>query len=214
MCFSAPASFAAAVLLAGTGVAALWRAPRRTALFAAVPLLFAAQQAIEGLVWLDLAAGHDPAVAAQAYTFFARVLWPAWIPLAALALEPDRRRRLLQWGLAIVGLFLAAWFLLVLLLRPVEASVGGAHIVYRFRNAFPGPAAAAYLLATCGSLLASSHPWVRAFGGTTLAAAALTYALVPASFASVWCYVAALLSLLVLLHVRPWRAPAAAPARA
>src|SRR5438034_1173375 len=53
MCFSATGSFGLSGVLGGAGVAALTRnsSPRR-ALFAALPLLFALQQVIEGVVWL------------------------------------------------------------------------------------------------------------------------------------------------------------------
>lgn len=182
----------------------------REVLFAAVPLLFAVQQLWEGFVWLDLEAGRDASVSAQGYTFFARVVWPVWIPVAVLAIEAHAQRRRIQAGLALLGAALAVWFLAVFLLLPVEAVAQDGHIVYWFPNAFRGLAAAVYLLATCGSLLVSSHPWVRAFGWTTLAGAAVAYALAAASFASVWCYVAALLSVLVLVHMRRRRTEAAA----
>lgn len=55
MCFSAGASFAGALVLGATGVATL--KTNRSAdsrLFASVPVIFALQQAAEGLVWLAL----------------------------------------------------------------------------------------------------------------------------------------------------------------
>ncbi len=67
------------------------RHPREVPL-AAMPLLFAFQQAVEGALWLQLpAAGSREAVAALSLVFlvFAKVLWPAYTALAVLSIEPD-----------------------------------------------------------------------------------------------------------------------------
>ena len=56
MCFSASASFSAAALLLGIGAltlrSALATRQPRALLFAAIPILFAIQQLIEGVIWL------------------------------------------------------------------------------------------------------------------------------------------------------------------
>ena len=58
MCFSATACFVTAVGLAPVGIASLTLArrlePQRWQPLALMPLLFAAQQALEGVVWLLL----------------------------------------------------------------------------------------------------------------------------------------------------------------
>src|SRR5690242_16873221 len=55
VCFSAQASFVAAAVLTGIGAVSVRRAPtRRHVAFGAVPLIFAAQQAVEGALWLVL----------------------------------------------------------------------------------------------------------------------------------------------------------------
>jgi hypothetical protein len=78
MCFSATASFSAASITAVIGVATLWQVKhRRELLLAAIPLIFAFQQAIEGALWLHLSAGSSgEAVAALSLSFlvFAKVL--------------------------------------------------------------------------------------------------------------------------------------------
>ena len=63
MCFSATASFSAAAVLLGIGTLTLRSAlasrhayRRRELPFAAIPLLFAIQQLIEGVIWLTFGA--------------------------------------------------------------------------------------------------------------------------------------------------------------
>ena len=59
MCFSATASFTAAAIVGSIGAVTLWKAARlrdRALLpIAAFPVLFALQQTVEGLLWLELA---------------------------------------------------------------------------------------------------------------------------------------------------------------
>ena len=57
MCFSASASFVTAAITGAIGIVTLTRVnePRELP-FAATPLLFALQQAVEGLLWLNLPA--------------------------------------------------------------------------------------------------------------------------------------------------------------
>ena len=60
----------------------------------------------------------------------------------------------------------------------------------------------AYVLATCGSCLLSSHKFLRVFGLALLASLAIAYAYYSLAFASVWCFFAAILSLIVFAHLR------------
>src|SRR3954463_13957598 len=92
MCFSAPASFASAAVLPAAGIVSLRTARTPAQLpFAAIPLLFAVQQAAEGVFWLTLPEGGSP-LAGYTFLVFAQVLWPTWVPLAILLLARDRAR--------------------------------------------------------------------------------------------------------------------------
>lgn len=54
MCFSATASFSVAAITAMIGIAAVKHVKRpRDLMVAGVPVLFAAQQAVEGFLWLQ-----------------------------------------------------------------------------------------------------------------------------------------------------------------
>ena len=66
MCFSATANFVGSTVLAGVGVVTLTKVKhRRELLFAALPVLFAIHQFIEGFVWLGLDGILSPKVSAQ-----------------------------------------------------------------------------------------------------------------------------------------------------
>ena len=114
MCFSAAASFTASVALTGIGVLAL-RAAHTPGerMFALIPLLFAAQQATEGLVWMSYPwdAPTLRAWATQVYSVFSHLVWPVFIPWAVRALEPVPWRRHVLALLGVAG-FLSALFLL------------------------------------------------------------------------------------------------------
>ena len=64
MCFSATASFSTGALLLGIGTLTLRSAlaahQQRELPFAAIPLLFATQQLIEGMIWLTVSAEAPP----------------------------------------------------------------------------------------------------------------------------------------------------------
>ncbi len=79
MCFSATASFAAAGFTGIVGIVTVARmADRREGALAAMPLLFAAQQTVEGLMWLNLMPAATALVPAltMAFLFLAEPFWP------------------------------------------------------------------------------------------------------------------------------------------
>lgn len=82
MCFSAAASFGASATLTGVGVLAARQvtAPNQRA-FAAIPVIFAIQQFVEGFVWLSLTQeswAEWTRLSTFSFLFFAEVLWPMW----------------------------------------------------------------------------------------------------------------------------------------
>ena len=114
MCFSATASFVAGASLSAIGVATLAKAERRSELpFAAIPLLFAIQQLVEGIVWLTFARDAPVLreVVTNVYSVFSHVLWPIYVPFAITFLDatPWRRKTLRAFQVAgiVVGLYLA-----------------------------------------------------------------------------------------------------------
>jgi hypothetical protein len=214
MCFSATASFAAAAVIGSVGLVTLRSAAakpdHRILALAAFPLLFAFQQAVEGLLWLDLASPEPGAlrgVLVHAFQGYAEVFWPAFAPLAALLIERERWRRLLISGCLVIGVALSIYLLVAMIGHPYQASVGEGHIAYR--NDFPYPTGieVPYVVATTFSLLLSSHRRVQGLALVILFGFAVAYVSFHHAYISVWCFFAAIASVLVYLYVRA--APAA-----
>ena len=212
MCFSATASFTAGVGLLIVGSVTTRRAARRAELpFALIPLLFAIQQLIEGALWLTFPAKAPllNIVLTHIYSFFSHVLWPVYVPVSVLLLEPTPWRRKVLAAIALAGAAVALYLLFFLVRLPVVAQVTGRHIAYLSPHFYAFAATGLYLLGTCVSMLFSSHRAVRLFGVTAFLAFILAYVFYATWFISVWCLFAALLSGIVLLHFP--RRPSGAP---
>ena len=180
---------------------------------AAVPVLFGLQQLCEAKVWagLDLGGPGLARVPSLAFLFFALVVWPVWVPLAVAAVEPRGRKRGGLVALAAVGATVGAAYYL-----PVAADggrgLGPAVVGHSVRYDFSGvPAAegrawpALYLGVVCVPLLVSRDRRLRPLGVAVAVAAVAAYALFEHAFASVWCFLAAVLSLYLAyaLHALP-----------
>jgi len=209
MCFSAAASFSAAAVIGSVGVVTLSSAAaksdHRILALAAFPALFALQQVVEGLLWLDLAAPQPGAlrgVLVHAFQGYAEVFWPTFAPLAALLIEPERWRRILISVCLAIGVALSIYLLVAMIGHPYQASVGEGHIVYR--NDFPYPIGieVPYVVATTFSLLLSSHRRVQGLALVILFGFGVAYVSFHHAYISVWCFFAAVASVLVYLYVR------------
>ena len=203
MCFSATASFSAGVVLAGLGTLTLKAAHHRRELpFAAIPLLFAIQQLSEGVVWMTFRYNAPllNALMTYVYSFFSHVLWPVYVPLAVLLIEPAgwRRRALLAFVAA--GLAVGVYLLYVLIAYPVVSRPTGQHIEYASPHFFAAVAMTLYLLATAVSPMVSTHRIVKVFGVLALMSFAAAYYFYARWFISVWCFFAALLSAVIYFH--------------
>jgi hypothetical protein len=218
MCFSATASFLAAGVTGAVGVICLARVRLgRERPIAAIPLLFAAQQAIEGLIWLRL--GQTPPEPAGgltlAFLLFAQVIWPAYAPAAVILAEPDPRRRRLMAPLLLAGALVSAWLLMGLLTHPHHAAIQDHHITYGWGDRPSALVGAAYLAAVGVTPLLSSHRAIAALGAIILVGSVVAFHFYFNAFQSVWCFFAALASVAVLAHVRrPSPTGGAARARA
>ena len=205
MCFSATASFTAGVALLVVGTATARLAKGRAELpFAVIPLLFGIQQLIEGVLWLTLPAGPGllSTVLTHAYSFFSHVFWPVYVPLAVLLLEPARWRRRALFGIALAGAAVGLYLLYILVRLPVVAEVSNSHIAYLSPHFYVLAVMALYVLGTCVSLMVSSHSAVRLFGAAAFLSFMAAYFFYATWLISVWCFFAALLSGIVLLHFR------------
>lgn len=206
MCFSATASFVSAGLMGVSGLAALAsvRQPREIPL-AAVPLVFAIHQSIEGALWLTLPNAPDESASmALTYAFlvFALVFWPVYGPLAVLAIEPDRMRRRLQIVCLVAGSIAALYLGWRLAALAHVSSIENDHIVYRASSAVPRVIILMYLLATGLAPIVGSDSMVRSFGLVVLLGLAVSCLFYWEALTSVWCFFAATGSFIILAHFR------------
>lgn len=138
MCFSATASFGTAALLSCIGALSLYKMPsKKYAMVAAIPLLFALQQAAEGVVWVTLnqsACASLARIAMQAFVICAWIIWPIWIPLALLIIEPNAICKRMLYMPLVLGVLFSSAINLHLNLDAVTADIVQCHIVYSVAN--------------------------------------------------------------------------------
>lgn len=204
MCFSATASFIAASATGLVGIATLSRisSPRDIPL-AAIPLVFALQQAIEGILWLTLPVAPNSPVATLFTTLFltvAHILWPILVPLAALLVEPKGWRRNLMRVCMALGIAVAAYMAWVISTSTHGASIEGGHIYYAMIYPYYDLVGLSYLLATAIALLLSTHRIIAATGALILVGYIVSWFFYWNVFVSVWCFFAALASIMLLFH--------------
>lgn len=204
MCFSATASFIVGGSLLIAGAVTMRRAGARAELaFAAIPLLFGIQQIIEGVLWLSFEydAAQLQTVMTYLFTLFSHVLWPIYIPFAVGILEPDPGRRKIMWGFRLIGIAVSI-HLLILVTTQSLVAVTDQHIIYVLPKLYEWPMMLLYIAATCLVSLFSSYSMIRLFGVLLLLLFGIAYWFYIAAFFSVWCFFAAILSLIVYLFFR------------
>jgi len=204
MCFSATASFIAAGVIGTIGVATLRhvREPRAL-LFASVPTLFAIHQFCEGFVWLGLE-GRIGKIALDHVAFlfmmYAYGFLPLLMPAAVALMEPPGWRRGVILGLTGIGALVCAWNVVGLVSFPSQIYVEHRSIAYH--NPLIGNFffTCLYVLATCGALLLSTHRVVRWYGVLNVIGLTIAQIIKEYAFASVWCFYAAILSVIIYWH--------------
>jgi len=201
MCFSATASFVAGGVLSATGGLALAKAKtKKERPFVGVPLLFGIQQTIEGVIWISFGSPILNTVMTYAYLFFAYVFWPVFIPFAVLSLETDPVRKNILRILSFVGYAMGAYLLYFIFADPGKAHIVNQSIAYEFRHLYNFLPLLFYVAVTCGSGLVSSHRIINLFSVGVLVSFFIANWFFSATFISVWCFFAAILSIIVLLY--------------
>jgi len=210
---------AGGLVICAIGVDAVRHVGRRRELIALawIPLLLGAHQFIESLVWLWLQ-GHVPRgvghVALWAYLLIAFVVLPVLVPLAVIALEPTRRRKLMMAPFALTGAAIAGVLLTAMIRGPVSVTLAAYHLSYGIKVSDGLLVIALYVAAVCGPLLLSGYRNVAIFGIVNLVAVVIIARLTISGFASVWCGWAAVSSAAITLHCRFAKpGPAPRPAR-
>ena len=213
MCFSPTVSFATAAFTGSLGAIALARSPeKRQWPLAAMPLLFAAQQLIEGMLWLTLpTAPTGPVCLTLSFSYLstAQVFWPVYAPIAVMLAEPLASRRRAMLASPIIGAIIGGYMLLSLLTGPHYALIANQHIIYRSNQAQPMLLGLAYLWAVCMPMILSSSRPIRIMGMIITAGSIVAHYFYWRSFLSVWCFFAASASVIVLVYIEQARRLAA-----
>jgi len=207
MCFSATANFVGSAVLGAVGVVTLTKVKhRRELLFAALPVLFAVHQFMEGFVWLGLDGILSPAVAhdmGAAFMLYAQGLLPFLLPLSVLLFEPNAKSRSRMVPFLVVGGATALYILWALTAFPLQLYVRGNSIVYINQATNNTAVALLYVIATCGSLFFSKIKMMVIFGAANLAILLVVMEVKRYAFTSLWCAYAAVASVIILAYF--WR---------
>ena len=213
MCFSATANFVGSGVLGAVGAVTLTRVKhRRELLFAALPLLFAIHQFIEGFVWLGLDGILSPAVAhdmGAAFMLYAQGLLPFLLPLSVLLFEPDAKSRRRMLPFLVLGGATTLYILWALTAFPLQLYIRGNSIVYANQATNNTAVALFYVIATCGSLFFSKIRMMVIFGAANLAILLVVMEFKRYAFTSLWCAYAAVASVIILAYF--WRSHAERP---
>lgn len=203
MCFSAEASFAGGVVISAIGVATLRKASMpRQKLFAIIPLVFGLQQFAEGVLWITLKSGkYEGLQNAATYIFLitALVIWPAMIPLSMWLMEEVKKRKRILTGLIATGGILSLYYVYCLIFYDVTPQIQSFHIQYidDFPVTLVKIAFVFYMASTVLPLFVSSIKRMWLFGILITVSCLITAIVFSQYLTSVWCFFAALISVVI-----------------
>jgi hypothetical protein len=208
MCYSAGASFAAGVIISAVGVATVIGVHKPSQrLFAVIPLLFGIQQFAEGCLWLTLqSSDYEIVKSICTYIFLitAQVIWPVLIPLSVLLMEEDSKRRKILRILLIAGMALASYYTFYLMSSKATSEILNCHIMYIIDSpkTLEIPTFLFYLAITVAPLFVSSLNRMYLMGILILFSLAVAVFFYKVHLTSVWCFFAALISMVILWILR------------
>ena len=205
MHFPASASFNSSAMLVVPEIFAVQGAKTRHEIpLAVIPLIFFALQLAEGVIWLitfDRSDSNAVRIPAYLLLFMATVWWPIRISLSALCLEQRLPQRRVLWFLCALGALLSVYLAGCLFYVGATAEVTGQHINYRC----PYPASLftisclIYGVVTIIPALVCGSGFVPLLGCAIAASYISTEIMYDYYMISVWCYLSAIISVMVLL---------------
>ena len=208
MCFSAEASFIVSGTLSIIGIAAIRRVSFRKDYFVAcIPLIFSLQQLTEGLLWVvlqnpELALAQNSNWLAGLYGIFIGVIWPAYAPFAIYREETDSQTKRVVASMLLVGVGLAAYTIIGMVHAPIVASIINHSIHYAHQVEGQQFVLAMYLFATCAPFILSSRKLLNLTGTIITIGFFVAFFVYQQTFASVWCFFAAIASGLIYFFIR------------
>ncbi len=213
MCFSPEASFTATAVLITAGIVAVKEAKFTAKVaFAVIPILFAVQQFAEGMLWLALQNPyHDNWRKPATYVFlvFAQVVWPFWVPFSIYLMEKKQPARTILKGFAIAGGLLAIYLFLRIITSPITASIDCNHIYYNLDV----PQYSLILVDIFYLVFVILPPFISSARKTSLLGVIIVLSLLiteifyTKALISVWCFFAAILSVIVIYVLRKMPRP-------
>jgi len=208
MCFSPEASFVGGIVISTIGMATLKKVHKPSQiLFASIPMFFAVQQITEGFLWVALQHsdyGNAQQVMTQMYLIMARVLWPTLMPLSVLLMETNHKRKKILLTLLVMGVAVSLYYAFCLVSLNANAQIMGYHIHYE--TDFPKSVATAvfviYFIAAVAPLFVSSIKRMRLLGVLMFLSSIITAIFFTEFLTSVWCFFAALISVVIFWILR------------
>ncbi len=204
MCYSAEVSFGAAIILTGIGVATAMQVRERSQYWlAALPLLFALQQASEGILWIGLTNNWTgcgiECVARYAFLILAFCTWPWLFPFALSQVEHNRQRKRVLYGFVLAGLGLSVFNFFYLFNQGMGARIVEHSIQYT--NTLPKEGPLYLILVSMPWAISSSrYGYLCAFVGAI--SFIITFFFYWHTFTSVWCFFAAIISAIIYYIVK------------
>lgn len=170
---------------------------------AMIPIMFAVQQAIEGLQWIVDKPSLESTLLGYGFLFFAFIVWPVYIPYAAYVNEKKgARKRLLKWFVVLGG---AVAVFLVGVMVSQELAIDASEccrLVYDFDlPSALGAGVWVYGLATMGACFISSSKAIRWFGIVSFIAFLVSLYIYTETFVSTWCFFAAAICIFIHLYI-------------
>lgn len=211
MCFSATASFGAAAILGTIGVVSLKKVREPSQImFAAIPLVFAIQQACEGVVWLSfMQAGFQPwrITAMYSFLFFAQILWPLWIPVSFYLLETGKTSRKWQMAIIVAGGIVSLITTYRLFMFQTSVEILSHHIVYNIEapHIYVIICNVLYFIATIIPGLVSANRSMKILSLLLFGSLVFSKIFYELYFISVWCFFGALLSVVIVYMMKQFQ---------
>lgn len=208
MCFSAEASFTGSAIISAIGITTLTKIKKPAQiLFAAIPLIFGVQQCAEGILWITLKTGsHESLEQAATYIFLVTALfiWPTMIPLSVWFMEKASKRRTILAYLVVLGCLTSLLYGYCLIFYDVTPQIQSFHIQYV--DKFPGILTkilfVLYLITTIVPIFISSIRRMWLFGVLIAVSCLITGIFFTQYLTSVWCFFAAVISILIYWILR------------
>ena len=207
MCFSAQASLMSAIALLIIGIASIKKAHPHKSLypFALLPIFFGIQQAFEWLVWAGFDQNNSDYIyyGSLGFLFFGLIFWPIWMPFCVYNLEhKPKRKQILKW-LIVVGI-VCSLVILYLGCCSFTTLLAQHHVEYTIPGLETHPLLLflLYVASTIIPFFVATYHLLWIFGLGLFFAFIASITMFAGTIISLWCFFAAILSILVWVIIR------------